>query len=239
MFSDKRVPAEAFSTPRSVRRVSRSQLRRQRDCGVLVLRMLDVGCGAGDSLREEMDLAARRGQRVQMVGVDIDQAALEKGRTQFPVFEFAYGRGEELPFEDGSFDVVISRVAMPYMDIPAALREMHRVLRQGGEIRLKLHPLSFTLAELKTELRTGPVVTRVKNLIYRGYVLANGMMLHTGGVTFRFPLARHRCESFQTQAGIRRALQAAGFGEVDVSCWEDRAVWPRAGNCRASGRRTK
>jgi ubiquinone/menaquinone biosynthesis C-methylase UbiE len=127
---------------------------------------------------------------------------------------------------------------MPYMDIPVALREMHRVLRVGGEIRLKLHPLSFTLAELKTEVRTGSMTTRLKNLVYRSYVLANGAALHAGGFTFRFPLARRRCESFQTQAGMLRALRAAGFAEVDVSCWDDRALWPRAGNCRASARRS-
>jgi ubiquinone/menaquinone biosynthesis C-methylase UbiE len=205
-----------------------------------VVRILDVGCGAGDSMQEESQLrCAQDGTtQIEIVGVDIDEEALAQGRLNYPQFIFVNAKGEKLPFPDGSFDAVISRVAIPYMDIPAALREIRRVLKADGELRIKLHPLSFSLSELAAELRSGSAINRAKNLAYRSYVVANGAALHLGGFNFRFPLARHRCESFQTQAGIRRALLAAGFGQIDVSCWDTKITRPHAGNCRASARRS-
>jgi ubiquinone/menaquinone biosynthesis C-methylase UbiE len=125
------------------------------------------------------------------------------------------------------------------MDIPIVLREMRRVLKVGGEIKMKLHPYTFTLAELRAEIKAGPLWRRVQSAVYRGYVLANGLALHVGGFNFRFPLARRRCESFQTQEGMRRALIAAHFGDVDVSCWDTHIEWPHAGNCRVSAFRVR
>jgi ubiquinone/menaquinone biosynthesis C-methylase UbiE len=202
------------------------------------LRVLDVGCGAGDSMREELQLRCVGGQPVEMVGVDIDEAVLAEGRKNYPEFLFVCAKGERLPFPDASFDAVISRVAMPYMDIPVTLREMRRVLKAGGELRIKLHPSSYTVSELVAELGSGSAKSRAASFVYRSYVIANGLALHWMGFNFHFPLARHRCESFQTQSGMKKALVAAGFEQVDVSCWETKVVWPHAGDCRASAHRS-
>lgn len=204
-----------------------------------MVRILDVGCGAGSSMQEELELRrAENASQVEMVGIDIDEEALAQGRVNYPQFLFVYAKGEKLPFPDGSFDAVISRVAMPYMDIPIVLREIRRVLKVNGELRIKLHPLSFTLSELAVKLQSGSLRSRVQNLVYRLYVIGNGMALHFAGFNFRFPLAKHRCESFQTQSGIKRALIAAGLDPIDVSCWGTKITWPHAGNCRASARRS-
>lgn len=205
-----------------------------------VFRVLDVGCGAGDSLREELE--ARRkimGEaQIEMVGIDIDEKALERGRASFPEFQFVRGQGEHLPFPDESFDLVISRVALPYMDIPVALTQIHRVLKPGGELRLKLHPFTFTLHEIKSEIASGSAWKRAQRFLYRTYVLANGFVFHIAGVNFRFPLARRRCESFQSRSGIQRALRAAGFCRVETPVWDTRIVWPHAGDCRATAHRS-
>lgn len=208
--------------------------------GITKIRVLDVGCGAGDSMQEEY--ALRRGglngnAQIEMVGIDIDEEALTQGRTSYPQFLFVSAKGEALPFPNQTFDAAISRVAIPYMDIPVALREIYRVLRPGGELRIKLHPLTFTLSELSDELRSGSARSRAQNLVYRTYVISNGLAFHAGGFNFHFPLARRRCESFQTQSGMRRALTAAGFSQIDVSCWKTEITRPHAGNCRASARR--
>ena len=204
------------------------------------IRVLDVGCGSGNSLHDELQLhytGLEPGRHIEMVGVDIDPDSLESAKKNYPQFLFVHAKGERLPFPDQSFDAVISRVAVPYMDIPVALSEMRRVLKPGGELRIKLHPLSFTLLELHEELHSGSLRSRVQNLLYRSYVLTNGMVFHLSGSNFHFPLARHRCESFQTQSGTRRALLAAGFQQIDTSCWDEKAVWPHAGNCSALARR--
>jgi len=200
------------------------------------LRVLDVGCGAGDSMREEL-LLGQASQPVKMVGVDIDEEVLAQGRKNYPEFLFVRAKGEHLPFPDESFDVVISRVAMPYMDIPVTLREMRRVLKPDGELRIKLHPASYTLAELVAELGSGSAKSRAASVMYRSYVIVNGLAFHWMGFNFHFPLARHRCESFQTKSGIKKALDSAGFEQIDVSCWETKVTWPHAGDCRASARR--
>ncbi len=200
-----------------------------------IFRVLDVGCGSGDSLREELESRRKEfGDSVQfqMVGVDIDEAVLEQGRATCPEFLFVHAKGEQLPFADRSFDVIISRVALPYMDIPAALREMRRVLKPGGELKIKLHPLTFTIKELASEMKSGPLWRRAQRMVYRGYVISNGIALHVGGFNFHFPLARRRCESFQTKRAIQRALIAAGFTRIEIPAWEIRTQWPHAGNCR-------
>jgi ubiquinone/menaquinone biosynthesis C-methylase UbiE len=47
---------------------------------------------------------------------------------------------EDLPFDDGSFDVVVSTLVLCGVnDQPRALREIHRVLRPGGELRFLEH----------------------------------------------------------------------------------------------------
>jgi ubiquinone/menaquinone biosynthesis C-methylase UbiE len=53
------------------------------------------------------------------------------------------GRCEALPFDDASFDVVVSTfVFCSVRDLTAALSEIHRVLRPGGELRLVEHGIS-------------------------------------------------------------------------------------------------
>jgi ubiquinone/menaquinone biosynthesis C-methylase UbiE len=116
------------------------------------------------------------------------------------------------------------------MDIPATLHQVARVLKTGGALRAKLHPFTYTLSELREELRSGGVIA-VKNFIYRLYVLSHGVALHVAGVGFRFPLARRRCESFQTRRSIRRAMERAGFETIDTSNWETAIARPHAGNC--------
>ena len=69
-------------------------------------RVLDVACGPGWVAA----LAARRGADV--VGVDIAAAMVSAARARHPGLEFCQGAAEELPFDDASFDVVVSALGM-------------------------------------------------------------------------------------------------------------------------------
>lgn len=170
--------------------------------------VLDVGCGAGQTL---IALTLPDGP-VLRCGVDVDQAALVLGRSLDGTLALARAPGEALPFADESFDFVLCRVALPYMDVARATREMARVLRPGGRVWLALHPMSFALAELARHAR----LAQPKGVLYQLYVLANGIALHAGGRQFRFPLGARAFESVQTERGIWRALERAGFGGVAV-----------------------
>lgn len=97
---------------------------------------LDVGCGVGHAL-------GRVAPRVRLaVGADATPGMLEGARTLLARGGITNALlvvtvAEELPFIDGSFDVVVSRLAAHhFVDAGAAFREVHRVLRPGGRFVL-------------------------------------------------------------------------------------------------------
>jgi SAM-dependent methyltransferase len=102
-------------------------------------RVLDLGCGAGtDSL-----VAARMvGSEGQVVGIDMTREMLDKARRAAGEMgaenvEFVEGEAEQLPFADGSFDVVISNGVIDLIpDKDAVFSDLHRVLAPGGRIQV-------------------------------------------------------------------------------------------------------
>jgi len=170
-------------------------------------RILDVGCGAGQTL-----IFSNLAETVLAVGVDVDHSALIYGLQQNKRIRFLRARGEALPFSDGSFDLVICRVALPYMHVHRALSEMARVLSAEGELWLVLHPLTMTMKELAASLRQ----FNLKTAVYRLWVLGNGLTLHLIGKQWSWPLHPGRYETWQTFAGTKRTLLNAGFADIDV-----------------------
>jgi ubiquinone/menaquinone biosynthesis C-methylase UbiE len=96
-------------------------------------RWLDVGCGAGNLA----ELAAGAGACV--TGIDLSPRLIEvaKGRAEAGGYDIEYrvGDAENLEVGDGSFDKVVSSVAMIFApDHDAAARELARVTRSGGRL---------------------------------------------------------------------------------------------------------
>ena len=95
-------------------------------------RVLDVGCGTGVLAAQ----LASRGYEVS--GIDPSEGMLEVMRAEHPEVEAHRGSGDELPFSDGSFDLVLTVAALHHIAEPAAVRatlaEMARVSRPGGRI---------------------------------------------------------------------------------------------------------
>ena len=99
-------------------------------------RLLDVGCGAGHlSLR-----LARAVAPGELRGVDIEPSQIDLARAIFAAADcrnaaFQVADVVDLPFEDGSFDVVhLGGVLMHVSDTGRALAEVKRVLRPGGMV---------------------------------------------------------------------------------------------------------
>jgi SAM-dependent methyltransferase len=97
-------------------------------------RVLDLGCGLG------IEVAALADRGFQAVGIDISPVAIERAQRSHPGVEFVVGDVLELPFEDGSFDVIIDRGCFHYMapgDRSRYEAEAWRVLRPGGRFLLR------------------------------------------------------------------------------------------------------
>ena len=92
-------------------------------------KVLDVACGTGVLARE----AASRGAKVS--GLDVNEGMLAVASAAAPEIDWYQGIAEELPFDDGEFDVVVSQFGLMFFaDRVAAIREMLRVLRPGGRL---------------------------------------------------------------------------------------------------------
>jgi ubiquinone/menaquinone biosynthesis C-methylase UbiE len=58
-----------------------------------------------------------------------------RAREQAPLAKILRAPAEDLPFEDGTFDVVVSTMVLcGVSDQPRALRQLRRVLRPGGQL---------------------------------------------------------------------------------------------------------
>ena len=163
------------------------------------MRVLDLGCGPGADLAPWNVTPSD-----EVTGLDIDDGRLALAKIRFPNRTYQLGAGECLPFEDESFDRVVSAVALPYMNIQKALAEIHRVLVPDGGLSLSLHPPSFTIHELVHNAFPKPVPT-----LFRLYVMTNGLLFYCTGRTVGF--VNGKTESFQTERGMRIALNRAGF----------------------------
>src|SRR5690606_35467049 len=110
-------------------------------------RVLDVAAGTGNAAIR----AAEAGGIV--TAIDLTPELFAAGRRRAAdagvEVEWVEGDAEQLPFEDGSFDVVLSTFGVmfaPRHDVAA--REMARVLRPGGRIGLATWTPDGTVADL-------------------------------------------------------------------------------------------
>ncbi len=98
--------------------------------------ILDLACGTGVVTREVAKHVSEPGS---LVGVDHSGEMLAVARSLAEevglVAEWVEADAGALPFEDGRFDVAFCQQALQFFpDRPAALRELRRVLRPGGQV---------------------------------------------------------------------------------------------------------
>ena len=101
--------------------------------------VLDVGTGTG----VVAVTAARTGARVK--ALDLTPALLRDARLNAQIaqveVEFTEGDAENLPYPDGSFDVVVSQFGHMFAPRPdVAIAEMRRVLKPGGRVAFATWP---------------------------------------------------------------------------------------------------
>lgn len=104
------------------------------------LRVLDLGCGAGQLSRHIAELGA-----AEVIGVDLSERMLEVARSQYAHPSVSYRRDaiETADFPAARFDLVVSSLALHYVaDYPVLARTIARWLAPGGVLVFSTeHPL--------------------------------------------------------------------------------------------------
>ncbi|MFH1755748.1 MAG: class I SAM-dependent methyltransferase [Candidatus Latescibacterota bacterium] len=142
------------------------------DADLAGLRVLDVGCGHGNWLRDLVDLGAVPGQ---LTGIDLSKERIEAARQMNPGIRWIHGNSAELPFPSQSFDLVMQAVVFSSIlddSVHTHLAdEMARVTRPGGHILWVDHKRPFS-AEL-----SGFPISRVLEL-FEGFQLEYTQSVH-------------------------------------------------------------
>jgi SAM-dependent methyltransferase len=115
-------------------------------------RILDVATGTGWTARR----VASRGARVVGIdlGADLIEAAKELSARAGLAIEFRVADAEALPFEDSSFDAVVSTCGVMFASKPeSAAAELARVCKKGGRLALTTWPPDGTIARMFEMLR--------------------------------------------------------------------------------------
>ena len=104
-------------------------------------RLLDAGCGTGGML----SYVRARFPEAALTGLDFGERALELTRQRNLGADLVQGSTDQLPFDDAVFDVLLSLdvIVLHGIDDTKAVREMHRVLRPGGQLIMNVAAFDF------------------------------------------------------------------------------------------------
>jgi demethylmenaquinone methyltransferase/2-methoxy-6-polyprenyl-1,4-benzoquinol methylase len=159
-------------------------------------RVLDLACGTGDILFA----AASRARRA--VGLDVTLRMLQLATMKHARGALVCGDMLALPFRDQAFDVVTIGYGLRNVpDLPAAVREIDRVLAAGG----RLLSLDFN--------RPRNAFVRAVYLAYLTVVgSALGFVLHGDPDTYRY--IPESIRNYPGAQGVRLLLERSGFEQV-------------------------
>ena len=166
-------------------------------------RVLDIAGGTGDLA---LAFAKKVGNSGQVVHTDINEAMLSVGRDRLinkgVVLPTLVCDAEELPFEDGYFDLVSVAFGLRNMTHKdAALREMNRVLRPGG----KLLVLEFS--------KVAQPLTKAYDWYSFKILPALGKLVAGDAESYRYLAESIRMHPGQQE--LKAMMQQCGFGHVD------------------------
>ena len=142
-------------------------------------RLLDVGCGTGSLA---VALKASVGPTGSVHGVDASSEMIEVARRNASKagvdVNFHVGLAEAIPFPNGTFDLVVSQLAIHHLpdDVNQfAFREMHRVLKSDGRcLIVDFEPPKSFPGRFVGRMVLGPVMMQTDVRDYRAFLEGAG-----------------------------------------------------------------
>lgn len=180
-------------------------------------RVLDICCGTGDlafalaRARRKARAPAEEASCASVVGSDFVEAMLERAREK--AREGGYGAvfaaadALHLPFANASFDLVTTAFGFRNLvNYEQGLREIARVLKQGGEVGI----LEFT------EPGSGPLAG-VFRFYFRKILPRIGGAI--SGSSEAYAYLPSSVAKFPSPAELAALMEKSGFGDVHVRSW--------------------
>ena len=160
-------------------------------------RVLDIACGTGIVARTT---ALMLGSSGSIIGLDVSPpmlaAACSAAAAEGLSIEWQEGSAVKLPLIDATCDVVLCQQGLQFFpDRPAALREMHRVLRSGGRLVLSVW----------TSIDRSPGFAMLAEALTHRISPEAGALMTSG------PFSLSRAEE------LRMLVANANFTDVDIS----------------------
>jgi demethylmenaquinone methyltransferase / 2-methoxy-6-polyprenyl-1,4-benzoquinol methylase len=156
--------------------------------------VLDACCGTGDLALADV----RAGGRV--TGLDFSERMLERASRKAPELDWVTGDLLALPFTDASFDAATVGFGVRNVDdLERALRELRRVLRDGGRLGI----LEIT--------RPRGLLSPFYRVWFDGVVPLLGKLLPGGSAYTYLPASVRR---FPGPDDLSAVIRASGFGNV-------------------------
>ncbi|EDV3803913.1 methyltransferase domain-containing protein [Salmonella enterica subsp. diarizonae] len=194
----------------------------QRLSGFSLASVLDMGCGAGHAsfvAAQYVNSVVAYDLSASMLEV-VAGAAEERHSSNITLRQ---GYAEKLPFEDSSFEVVISRYsAHHWHDVGQALREVNRVLKPGGvliimDVMSPGHPVRDIWLQTVEALRDTSHVRNYSSgewlaMINKAMLVTNTVVTDRLSLEFRSWVTRMRTPAALVEA--IRLYQASASAEV-------------------------
>ncbi|MCB9640827.1 MAG: bifunctional demethylmenaquinone methyltransferase/2-methoxy-6-polyprenyl-1,4-benzoquinol methylase UbiE [Myxococcales bacterium] len=172
------------------------------------LHLLDLATGTGDLL---ITLCKEEPRIQKALGMDLSEGMLAVGREKLQKLQLPQpasletGDATQIPVEDQSFDAVTIAFGIRNVnDVPASLREMHRVLRPKGRAII----LEFSLP--KSRLMRGLYL-----FYFRRVLPMIGSMV--SGDRYAYSYLNQSVEAFPYGEAFCQMMRDAGFADVKAT----------------------